>query len=379
MAKQLAEQGADVVSVFGSSLTFYKGRNFHEDLIAQVAKATGKTATTQSASLSDGLKTINAKRVAMAATAYTDRSDRAPQGVPRGARLRGDVHAGPGLRLDSGGRRDNEILFQLGVACYGRSQKADALVMSCGRLNTLDLLAPLEGNMRVPVVSSTPHGLMNGVRLLETVTPGKGLRDGLRRRDADPATQARAPRGRRRGARNRPGRAGRRRVVRERPAAELRPLVIGERQLQLRARVHDERPVLRHRFGDRPPLQQQDLHRPVNRLNLDVQLAGTVMAAGRGSMVSPTRSAPTWNRVEALSSRAVCMPRAAGTVQVAPSASAIDQIATSASSRAAHELGGGASGVTPLNAPAITVTPIGRPSRSVVRSRGISASRSIVK
>jgi maleate cis-trans isomerase len=57
------------------------------------------------------------------------------------------------------------------VASYGRSQKADALVMSCGRLNTLDLLAPLEGNIRVPVVSSTPHGLMNGVRLLKTVSP----------------------------------------------------------------------------------------------------------------------------------------------------------------------------------------------------------------
>ena len=56
MAKQLAEQGADVVSVFGSSLTFYKGRKFHEDLIAQVAKATGKTATTQSAGLLDGCR-----------------------------------------------------------------------------------------------------------------------------------------------------------------------------------------------------------------------------------------------------------------------------------------------------------------------------------
>ena len=39
-------------SVFGLSLTFYKGRKFHEDLIAQVAKATGsKMATTQSAGL----------------------------------------------------------------------------------------------------------------------------------------------------------------------------------------------------------------------------------------------------------------------------------------------------------------------------------------
>src|SRR5262245_41308488 len=66
-AVDLAKQGAEVVSVFGSSLTFYKGAKFHEDLIAQVAKATGKRATTQSNGLLDGLRTVNAKRVAVAA------------------------------------------------------------------------------------------------------------------------------------------------------------------------------------------------------------------------------------------------------------------------------------------------------------------------
>src|SRR5579862_8885037 len=30
-AERLAKQGAKVISVFGSSITFYKGRKFHED------------------------------------------------------------------------------------------------------------------------------------------------------------------------------------------------------------------------------------------------------------------------------------------------------------------------------------------------------------
>jgi arylmalonate decarboxylase len=169
-AKELAEQGADVVSVFGSSLTFYKGRRFHEDLIAQVAKATGKVATTQSAGLLDGLKTINARRVAVA-TAYTDE-------VTGRLKVFLEEHGyvvtstqGLGFVSIPEGAATHDILFQLGLACYGRSQKADALVLSCGRLNTLDLLAPLEGNIKVPVVSSTPHGLMNGVRLLKRVSP----------------------------------------------------------------------------------------------------------------------------------------------------------------------------------------------------------------
>jgi maleate cis-trans isomerase len=32
-------------------------------------------------------------------------------------------------------------------------------------LKTLDLLTPLESKCKVPVVSSTPHALMNAVRL----------------------------------------------------------------------------------------------------------------------------------------------------------------------------------------------------------------------
>src|ERR1041385_5886882 len=39
-AQRLAKEGARIVSVFGSSLTFYKGAKWHQDLIAQVSKAT---------------------------------------------------------------------------------------------------------------------------------------------------------------------------------------------------------------------------------------------------------------------------------------------------------------------------------------------------
>src|SRR5215471_16779707 len=45
-----------------------------------------------------------------------------------------------------------------------------------------------------------------------------------------------------------------RRVFRKRPAPELRALVVVERLLELRTRVHDERPVLRDRLVDRAAL-----------------------------------------------------------------------------------------------------------------------------
>lgn len=164
-AKELASQGATVVSVFGSSLTFYKGRAFHEDLIARVAKAIGRPVTTQSAGLLDGLRTIDAKRVALA-TAYTDE-------VTGRLKIFLEEHGftvtsarGLGFVQIPDGAATHDILFKLGSESYARSNKADALVMSCGRLATLDLLVPLEQRLGAPVVSSTPHGLMNGVRLL---------------------------------------------------------------------------------------------------------------------------------------------------------------------------------------------------------------------
>ena len=66
-------------------------------------------------------------------------------------------------------------LLQLGRDAYETSSRADALVMSCGALRTLDVIVPLEGHIKVPVVSSTPYGLMNGVRLLGVAPRVRGV------------------------------------------------------------------------------------------------------------------------------------------------------------------------------------------------------------
>jgi arylmalonate decarboxylase len=164
-AEALARQGANVISVFGSSLTFYKGARFNEELTRQVTKLTGLPATTQSNGLVDGLRTVNARRVAVA-TAYTDL-------VTDRLKIFLEEHGfevafakGLGYERIPEGAATQEILFKLGTDVYTSSRNADALVISCGGLRTLDLIVPLENRIKVPVVSSTPHGLMNGVRLL---------------------------------------------------------------------------------------------------------------------------------------------------------------------------------------------------------------------
>jgi arylmalonate decarboxylase len=174
VAEALAKRGAKVISVFGSSITFYKGAKFNEELTQRVTKATGLPATTQSNGLIDGLRTVNAKRVAVA-TAYTDI-------VTGRLKVFLEEHGfevmstkGLGFERIPEGAATQEILFNLGAEAYANSRKADALVMSCGALRTLDLIVPLEKRIGVPVVSSTPHGLMNGVRMLGVSPRAQGF------------------------------------------------------------------------------------------------------------------------------------------------------------------------------------------------------------
>jgi arylmalonate decarboxylase len=164
-AEALAKQGAKAISVFGSSLTFYKGAKFNEELTKQVTKATGVPATTQSNGLVDGLKVANAKRVAVA-TAYTDTVTERLKAFLEEHGFQVTFAKGLGYERIPEGAATDQILFKLGTETYSNSKNADALVISCGALRTLDLIVPLEKEIKVPVVSSTPHGLMNGVRLL---------------------------------------------------------------------------------------------------------------------------------------------------------------------------------------------------------------------
>jgi len=173
-AEELAKQGAQVISVFGSSLTFYKGRKFNEDLAQKVTNLTGCPATTQSNGLVEGLKLAGAKRVALA-TAYTDIVTERLKLFLQEYGFEVTSAKGLGFVQIPEGAATGPILPKLGMEAYANSKRADALVMSCGALRTLDLIVPLENEIKVPVVSSTPHGLMNGVRLLGVSPRAQGF------------------------------------------------------------------------------------------------------------------------------------------------------------------------------------------------------------
>src|SRR5690348_11362515 len=70
-AEDLARRGVTAIMVIGTSLTFYRGADFHAALLDRLRTATGLPVSTMSAAVMDGLRSVGAERIAVA-TAYGD-------------------------------------------------------------------------------------------------------------------------------------------------------------------------------------------------------------------------------------------------------------------------------------------------------------------
>ncbi len=161
---ELAQAGAQGISINGTSLTFYKGAAFNQKLIDDVHKATGLPTTSMSAAVVQGLKVAKAKRIAVA-TAYNEEVTRR-LGVFLGEHGF-EVVALKGLGMEIIGEPEaasSAALQQFCAGVFNSAKGADALLVSCGGLPTLDIIAPLEGSCGVPVVSSQPHAIWAGMR-----------------------------------------------------------------------------------------------------------------------------------------------------------------------------------------------------------------------
>jgi arylmalonate decarboxylase len=165
-AEKLASQGANAVVLMGTSLSFYKGAAFNERLTETLKKATGLPATTMSTGVIEGLKTVGATRV-VAATAYDDEVNRRLQLFLKESGFEVLGVKGLGIeKVEDVDRVTQDELLKFCVSVRATQPKANAILVSCGGLRTLEILAPLEQKGHVPAVSSTPHALRAGVRLL---------------------------------------------------------------------------------------------------------------------------------------------------------------------------------------------------------------------
>jgi arylmalonate decarboxylase len=175
-AEKLAAAGADAIELTGTSLTFYKGEAFNQRLRAAVTEASGLLATTMSNGVIDALKAVGARRVAVA-TAYNDEVNDRLRAFLIEHGLEPRVVTGLGIEaiadVDKVTQND---LIEFGARVRESAPEADSLLLSCGGFRTLEIIAPLEARTGVPVISSMPHGLWAGARLvgLSGAAPGYG-------------------------------------------------------------------------------------------------------------------------------------------------------------------------------------------------------------
>jgi arylmalonate decarboxylase len=165
-AKALRLRGAQAIVLMGTSLSFYKGAAFNRELTQRLSKAGGCPAVTMSTAVIDGLNRVGGKRLAVA-TAYDDEVNHRLQIFLQEEGF--EVLVIRGLGVENVADILNvtqDGLLKFSVEVFESAQHPDALLVSCGGLRTLDLLAPLESRCKVPVVSSLPHALRAGVRLL---------------------------------------------------------------------------------------------------------------------------------------------------------------------------------------------------------------------
>jgi len=171
-AVKLKARGATAISIMGTSLTFYKGAAFNQELIDKVHQATGLPATSMSSGIVDGLKVAGAKRIAVA-TAYTDIVNATLERFLKESGFEVVIIKGLNL-IRATNAVTQEQLYDFSAGVFAAASRADTLLVSCGGLKTIDLLVPLEAKCKVPVVSSTPHALMNAVRLAGLSPRAKG-------------------------------------------------------------------------------------------------------------------------------------------------------------------------------------------------------------
>jgi arylmalonate decarboxylase len=178
-AESLAEQGAEAIGVSGTSLTFYRGYAFHEQLKESVHAATGLPVTTMSTGVVEGLRAFGVKRVAVG-TAYIDEVNSRLRQFLSDSGFEVDTLEGLGLSNfgDPGKVTEADIQALCERVCAeaedAKGSPPDGLLISCGGLRTVELTPALEAACGVPVVSSRPAFMWSVVRMVSRAAPVAG-------------------------------------------------------------------------------------------------------------------------------------------------------------------------------------------------------------
>ena len=176
LAVDLREHGAQAVSLMGTSLSFFRGTRFNAELEAEMARRTGLPCTTMSNAIVRGLKALGIARVAVA-TAYIDEvNDRLAAYLAASEIVATTVKGLAITGVAEVGQVPTEVLVALCEEVHRARPDSDGILVSCGGLLTLEAIDIVEGRLGVPVVSSSPAGFWDLMRVAgeDSRSPGHG-------------------------------------------------------------------------------------------------------------------------------------------------------------------------------------------------------------
>ena len=176
LAGDLASNGAQAVSLMGTSLSFYRGARFNAQLEAEMTARTGLPCTTMSNAILRGLRELSLRRVAVA-TAYIDEVNERLVAYLDANDVVTTTVKGLGVTgVEAVSRVSTETLVALCEDVWRAAPSSDGILLSCGGLLTLDAIEIVEGRLGVPVVSSSPAGFWDAMRTagLDGRCPGRG-------------------------------------------------------------------------------------------------------------------------------------------------------------------------------------------------------------
>jgi len=174
LSRELADDGATAIALMGTSLSFYRGGDWNERIARTMREASGLPATTMSDAIVSALHAVGGRRLAVA-TAYTDEMNRRLREFLEAHRFEvGSLVALDLTTVEQVQAVGPSELEALGERAVREARNADAALISCGGLRTLDVTVPLEARTGLPVVSSAVAGAWAAVRLLGDSGYAKG-------------------------------------------------------------------------------------------------------------------------------------------------------------------------------------------------------------
>ncbi|WP_336066443.1 arylmalonate decarboxylase [Nitratireductor rhodophyticola] len=158
-AARLAEQGASVVALMGTSLSFYRGLAFNAELEREIELRSGLPGLTMSTAIIAACHAVGAQRLAVA-TAYTGVVNErllaflAQNGMEVVSLVALDI-----LSIDAVHRVPDGEVTRVGREAFAQADRPDAILISCGGLTTRPAVKILEADTGVPVITSPLAGL----------------------------------------------------------------------------------------------------------------------------------------------------------------------------------------------------------------------------